>query len=84
MTSVLDSTCDTENEALSSPRDWTAGVTTNSEDCSSDLDDVSDAAPPDRCSECFILDGDANAFLSPPSVKGTISVEKGCTKLLKL
>ncbi|XP_076251199.1 putative homeodomain transcription factor isoform X2 [Rhynchophorus ferrugineus] len=74
VTSVLDSTCDTENEALSSPRDWTAGVTTNSEDCSSDLDDVSDAAPPDRCSECFILDGDTNAFLSPPSVKASCTI----------
>lgn len=46
------------------------GVTTNSEDCSSDLDDVSDAAPADRCSDCFVLDGDANTFLNPPSVKG--------------
>ncbi|KAL1492158.1 hypothetical protein ABEB36_012646 [Hypothenemus hampei] len=73
VTSVVDSTCDTENEALSSPRDWTAGVTTNSEDCSSDLDDVSDA-PPDRCLDCFQLDGDANAFLNPPSVKASCTI----------
>lgn len=90
VTSVLDSTCDTENEALSSPRDWTAGkpctysmtwnvynyvsgVTTNSEDCSSDLDDVSDAAPPpERCPDCFLVDGDSNAFLNPPSIKGLV------------
>ncbi|XP_030758252.1 putative homeodomain transcription factor isoform X2 [Sitophilus oryzae] len=76
VTSALDSTCDTENEALSSPRDWTAGVTTNSEDCSSDLDDVSDAAPPDRCSDCFVLDGDANALLTPPTVKASCTIYK--------
>ncbi|XP_050297480.1 protein phtf [Anthonomus grandis grandis] len=74
VTSAVDSTCDTENEALSSPRDWTAGVTTNSEDCSSDLDDVSDAAPADRCSDCFVVDGDANAFLTPPSVKASCTI----------
>lgn len=72
--SVLDSTCDTENEALSSPRDWTAGVTTNSEDCSSDLDEVSDAAPADRCSDCFILEGDVNTYLNPPSVKASCTI----------
>lgn len=77
VTSVLDSTCDTENEALSSPRDWTAGVTTNSEDCSSDLDDVSDAAPPpERCPDCFLVDGDSNAFLNPPSIKASCTIYK--------
>ncbi|XP_060523961.1 protein phtf isoform X2 [Cylas formicarius] len=74
VTSVLDSTCDTENEALSSPRDWAAGVTTNSEDCSSDLDDVSDAPPAERCSDCFWLDGDTNILLNPPSVKATCTI----------
>ncbi|XP_066262455.1 protein phtf isoform X2 [Euwallacea similis] len=67
VTSALDSTCDTENEALLSPPDWTAGVTTNSEGCSTDLDDVSDAASPERCSDCFLLDPDAN----PSSVKAS-------------
>ncbi|CAG9764623.1 unnamed protein product [Ceutorhynchus assimilis] len=82
VTSALDSTCDTENEALSSPRDWTAGVTTNSEDCSSDLDDVSDAAPPDRCSDCFGNDADANTMLNPPSVKATCTIYE-CKEIKK-
>ncbi|ENN78978.1 hypothetical protein D910_11145 [Dendroctonus ponderosae] len=72
ITSAVDSNCDTENEACASPRDWT-GVTTNSEDCSSDLDDVSDAAPVDR-SNFFVADGDANVFLNPPSVKASCMI----------